>query len=275
MRPLGGVLLALLAAASPLEGQGQGQGVLLQLRPRAGDTLRVRLDQTIEISRNKSSEDNSEPADAASLVILARIAVETADLDGALVMALTDSVRITSSEAYAASPTLQAARMLQGQRFRFRVQPDGGTMMPEPGTLGAPALGSLFSQLPATLPREKLAPGASWVRAVDIPLAAAPDGRGTATLNATFRFDSLSRSGEYAMLSVRGRLVRSAPLPGGPKEGYVQTSGDVTAKIMIDLRRGWIADARSIVQLQSLVSSSKEPAATRVKVKITQWMRVL
>ena len=43
---------------------------------------------------------------------------------------------------------------------------------------------------------------------------------------------------------------------------------------MIDLRRGWIADARSVVTLQSLVTSSKGPA-TRVRVKITQWMRVL
>lgn len=272
MRFLGGAaLLACLAAASPVE----GQGVLLQLRPRAGDTLRVRLDQTIEISRSaKAIEDDAEPADAASLVILARIAVESADPDGSQVLALTDSVRITSSEAYAASPTLMAARALQGQRFRFRVQPDGGMMMPEPGTLGAPALGSLFSQLPATLPREKLQPGATWVRAVEIPLAAAPDGRGTATLNATFRFDSLSRSGEYAMLTVRGRLIRSAQLPGGAKEGFVQTSGDVTGKIMIDLRRGWIADARSVVTLQSLVTKGRDPA-TRVRVKITQWMRVL
>jgi hypothetical protein len=274
MRPLGGLLLALLVAASPVEGQGQG-GVLLQLRPRPGDTLKVRLDQTIEISRTLAAEEEAEPSDAASVVILARIAVESADLEGALVMALTDSVRITSSEAYAASPTLQAARMLQGQRFRFRVQPDGGMMLPEAGSLGAPALGTLFNQLPATLPREKLVPGASWVRAVEIPLAAAPDGRGTATLNATFRFDSVSRSGEYAMLSVRGRLVRSAPLPGGPKEGYVQTSGDVSGKIMIDIRRGWIADARSVVQLQSLVTSAKATSATRVRVKITQWMRVL
>ncbi|MBC7894433.1 MAG: hypothetical protein H7066_03415 [Cytophagaceae bacterium] len=272
MRSLGGAaLLACLAAASPLE----GQGVILQLRPRAGDTLRVRLDQTIEISRsNKAEEEAPEPADAASLVILARIAVEVADLEGSQVMALTDSVRITSSDAYATSPTLQAARALQGQRFRFRVQPDGGTTMPESGAFGGPVLGTLFSQLPATLPREKLVPGATWVRAVEFPLAAAPDGRGTATLNATFRFDSLSRSGEYAMLSVRGRLIRAAQMPGGAKEGYVQTSGDVTGKIMIDLRRGWIADARSVVTLQSLVTSSKGPA-TRVRVKITQWMRVL
>ena len=135
-------------------------------------------------------------------------------------MALTDSVRITSSEAYASSPTLQAARALQGQRFRFRVQPDGGTMMPESGVARGARPGSLFSQLPATLPREKLVPGGStWVRAVELPLAAAPDGRGTATLNATFRFDPpLALRGIRNAVRARA-LIRSAQLPGGAEGG--------------------------------------------------------
>ncbi|MCC6318943.1 MAG: hypothetical protein IT361_14790 [Gemmatimonadaceae bacterium] len=259
-----------VVAAAPLA----GQGILLQLRPRAGDTLRVRLDQTIEISR-AARDEGSEPGDAASLVILARIAVESTDDDGARVLALTDSVRITSSEAYATSPTLRAARALQGQRFRFRVEPDGSTAMGDGGQLAGPAVGSLFSQLPATLPKERLLPGASWVRAVELPLAAVPGGRGTATLNATFRLDSVSKSGEYAMLSVRGRLMRSAPLAGGAAEGFVQTAGDVSGKITIDLRRGWIAEARSVVDLQSVTTGRKDAAAGRVRVKITQWMRVL
>lgn len=271
---VGPALVACLVVAVPAPAQ---QSVQLQLRPRAGDTLHVRLDQTIEISRTmRGSADDAEPGDAASLVMLARIAVESADLDGATVMALTDSVRITSSEAFSTSPTLQSARALQGQRFRFRVQPDGSTMLAGSDALGVPALGNLLSQLPATLPRERLMPGATWVRAVELPLAASPDGRGTATLNATFHFDSLSGGGEYAVLSVRGRLMRSGPLPGGNKGAFVQTSGEVTGRIHIDLRRGWIADARSVVTLRSLVTGAgSDGGATRVRVKITQWMRVM
>lgn len=273
MRRFAGVLfLSCLAAVAPAAAQ---QGVLLQLKPRPGDTLRVRLDQTIEISRSTAPlVDDTEPGEAASLVILARIAVEAADLEGAIVNALTDSVRVTSSEGFGASPTLRSARALQGQRFRFRIRPDGGTMLDGSDVLGAPGVGTLFSQLPATLPRERLMPGASWVRSVELPLTGIPEGKGSATLNATFRFDSLSRSGEYAMLSVRGRLVRSGPAAGG-RGSYVQTAGDVTGAIMIDLRRGWIADARSVVTLRSLVSPAGREAALRVRVKITQWMRVL
>jgi hypothetical protein len=236
----------------------------------------VRLDQTIEISRtNKPDDGAEEPGEAASVVMLARIVVETADPDGAQVLALADSVRIASSDAYAGSPTLRSARAMQGQRFRFRILPDGGTLLAGTDPRLVPGVGGLFSQLPATLPRERLVPGASWVRAVELPLAASPDGGASATLNATFRFDSLSGSGEHAWLSVRGRLVRSGPLPSGARGGFVQTAGEVSGKILIDLRRGWIAEARSVVTLRSLVNASGKEAATRVRVKITQWMRVL
>ncbi len=257
------------------EARGQTTPVLLQLRPNAGDTLRLRLDQTIEMSRTTRPASDSAPADIASLVMLARIAVETVDDEGSVVTALTDSVRITSSPAYASSSVLRGAQSLQGTRLRFRVETDGSTHMSVPKGFPDPGVGRLFSQLPATLPEEALAPGASWTRVVEIPLPATPDGRATATLNATFVFDSLSRSGEFAHLSVRGRLLRAGALPGG-NGGYVQTSGDVSGKILLDRRRGWISDARTVVTLRSLVSTrdNKSPPV-RVRVKITQWMRVL
>lgn len=271
------VPLVLLLATVTRSMQGQAAGpVLLQLRPHAGDTLRLRLDQTIEMSRTtRAADDDLSAADVASLVMLARIAVEATDREGSIVTALTDSVRITSSEAYASSGVLRGAQAMQGTRLRFRVGTDGSTHLSAPKGFADPGVGNLFSQLPATLPTEPLAPGASWSRNVEIPLPATPDGRATATLNATFRFDSLSRSGEFAHLSVRGRLMRSGALPGGTG-GFVQTSGDVSGKILIDRRRGWISDARTVVTLRSLVSTrdNKSPPM-RVRVKITQWMRVL
>lgn len=260
------------------EAQAQQAGpVRLELRPHAGDTLRVRLDQTIEITRTtRQSDDDLSPADVASLVMLARIAVESADLEGANVTALTDSVRITSSEAYAQSGVLRSALAMQGTRFRFRIARDGSTHMSTAGGgFPDPGVGTLFSQLPATLPTEALLPGASWTRVMEIPLPATPDGRSTATLNSTFHFDSLSRSEEFAHLSVRGRLMRSGALPGGAGR-HVQTSGEVSGKILMDRRRGWISEARTVVTLRSLVSTRDNKAPpVRVRVKITQWMRVL
>jgi hypothetical protein len=263
-------LLGLVAVR--VSAQNGGAPTRLELRPRAGDTLRVRLDQTIESTRGATPNDLTErPGDVASLTLLARIVVESADALGATAMAHADSVRVTATGALEASPTLRAARALQGQRFRFRIAPDGGTALAADANLGDAGVSGLLSQLPATLPAEPMLPGASWVRAVSLPMATLPDGKSAATLNATFRFDSLA--GDYAYLSVRGRLVRSGPL-AGVKGGFVQTAGDVTGKILIDLRRGWIADARSAVTLQSLVTG-EGTTSQRVRVRITQWMRVM
>ena len=56
----------------------------------------------------------------------------------------------------------------------------------------------------------------------------------------------------------------------------MQPSGSVTATLLLDRRRGWIADARTIISLRSLVTGKEKDAAPlRVSMKITQWMRVM
>lgn len=56
----------------------------------------------------------------------------------------------------------------------------------------------------------------------------------------------------------------------------MQTSGNVTATLMLDRRRGWIADARTVIALRSLVTGrGKDSPPLRVRMKITQWMRVM
>ncbi len=254
--------------------------VLLQLRPRPGDLLRLRLDQTIEMGVSRRADDDHSPSDVTSLVMLARLTVEAADEAGATVLAIADSVRTESTGSYE-SDVLRQARALQGQRFRFRVSPDGSTTVTGVDAWAGPAVGSLISQLPATLPSEPVQPGATWNRSVDIPLAVSPDGKTTATLTAVFRLDSVSRTGEFAYLSMKGRLVRSGPMQGGGggakgAPGFVQTSGSVNASLLLDRRRGWIADARTVISLRSLVTGNgKDSAPLRVRMKITQWMRVM
>lgn len=261
------------------QSSGVSSPLVLQLRPRPGDLLRLRLDQTIEMGVSASASTDTATSDVTTLVMLARLSVESADLAGATVMAVADSVRIESRGTYQ-SDVLRQAAALQGQRFRFRVAPDGGTTVSGGDAWAGPAVGTLLSQLPATLPRDPVLPGATWNRSVDIPLAASTDGRATATLTATFRFDSLSRSGEFAYLSMKGRLVRSGPMQGGARGGsnggFVQTSGSVSGQLLLDRRRGWIADARTQIALRSLVAGrGRDSAPVRVQMKITQWMRVM
>lgn len=268
-------MLSLLVAAPAAAQDG---ALVLQLRPRAGDTLRLRIDQTIEMGGTTRAADDSIATQMTTLMMLARLAVESTDADGATVVAVTDSVRIESNDPYR-SAVLQSARQMQGRRVRFRVAPDGGTTVSGSDAWARASVGSLLSQLPATLPREAIAPGGTWTRSLDIPLAASPDGGLSATLTATFRFDSLSRSGDFAYLTMKGRLVRSGPVKGQSGEGnggFVQTSGSVTGSILIDRRRGWIADARTSISLRSLVTpKTRNAVPVRVRMKITQWMRVM
>lgn len=265
---------------SPSGANATATPLVLQLRPRAGDTLRLRIDQTIEMGgTTRAAADDSIATQMTTLMLLARLAVESTDADGASVVAVTDSVRIESNDPYQ-SAVLRSAKQMQGQRVRFRVAPDGGTTISGGDAWAAGAMGSLLSQLPATLPREGVLPGGSWMRSLEIPLATSTDGRGNATLTATFHFDSLSRSGDFAYLTMKGRLVRSGPVQagssGGGGAGFVQTSGTVSGNILIDRRRGWIADARTIIALRSLVYPKAQNALpVRVRMKITQWMRVM
>jgi hypothetical protein len=239
----------------------------------------------MEISRGDATGRYDDASEVASLVIQARLVVVSVDSGASTMVALTDSVRVIASQAYARSSTLQGARGLQGTALPFRVAHDGSTAVLESRTWQVPAAtlgdpGALFSLLPATLPRERLSPGAVWTRTVAIPLAATPEGAQSARLDATFTFDSVSRSGEYAYIEVRGRLEREGAARATAEGGrLINTAGEVTGRIVLDRHRGWISEARSVVTLHSVVTPSKrgrgEPPGMRSRVKITQWMRVL
>ncbi|MGQ0766097.1 MAG: hypothetical protein ACT4OZ_10565 [Gemmatimonadota bacterium] len=250
----------------------QSSTTLLQLRPNSGDTLRMRVDQTIEIDAGARPGRSSAP-DVASVVMLARLAIESTDQDGANVVVMSDSVRVSASRALESSAMMLGVKSLRGKHLRFRILPDGATVMTGTDHWGA-SVGSLFSQVPATLPREPVSPGATWSRAVNIPLAAAA--MAPARLNATFRFDSLSRAGEFAYLTVSGRLQRSGPLQNQAGSSPVrEATGEVSGKITIDLRRGWITDARSVVSVDAVETGRGRASSMRTRVKITQWMRAL
>jgi len=252
----------------------QSSAVLLQLRPRAGDTLRLRLDQSVEMA-GAPSFGAGQPTESSTLVVLTRLVVETSDAESATLLAITDSVRLTSPPNSASGTLLAWAKSIQGQRFRFRVATDGSALVGGKDTW-SPQAGALISQMPATLPRRPITPGTSWTRSMEIPLAGTLGVRGMATLSATFRFDSLSKSGELAFISVRGRLSRGASEQKQGVTEVVETSGTLTGEVLVDRRRGWITDARTTMSLRSLVlPTSGDRPPVRVKLTISQWMRAM
>lgn len=252
----------------------QGGAIPLTIRPRAGDTLRLRMDQTVEMAATRRNGDvDVTTSEQHTMVVLTRVAVESTDLDGATVTAMTDTVRLTSTDGSAGSSLLGWARVMQGQRFRFRVLTDGSTALVD-ASKGAPQVAAFLAQLPASLPKEPIAPGRTWTRSMDIPISVLSDARGTASMTATFRFDSVTRGGDLAYLSVRGRLTRQSAPPKGSVAPTVEMNGTLSGSVVVDRRRGWITDARSLISTHSLVSSPKgDTPPVRIRLKITQWMR--
>jgi hypothetical protein len=251
------------------------------------------MEQTTEFEGRHGHEKAGAPsaagkADSAShersdLRVYTRIAVEATDLDGADVTAITDSVRLTSSagpnDAIAA-----AARAAEGRRVRLHVAPDGATTVAAPEGL-AGALKSAVTQMPATLPKDPVEVGQSWVRTMEIPVAPAAGGGGSAAVSGTFRLDSVSRGGDIAYVSLTGRLVRSANVPyanessskgrGKERGGTVSTSGSITGSIVIDRTRGWITDVRTSVVSRSLLQETgSTTASARMFMKISQRVLV-
>lgn len=255
----------------------QSNSVLLQVRPGAGDTIRVRLDQTVEMSGSPGA-DGKALGESGTLVLLATLAVESVDEGGATIVSVTDSLRVNSPPNSASSAVLAWAAIAANRAVRFRVAPNGAAYIPSgQGRRAAPSA-AVASHMPATLPSRPIAPGSSWNSVVQVPLASSVDPKGTATLVATFTFDSLSRSGELAFLSLRGRLTKADPDKQSDSDArnQVETSGTVEGHVMLDRRRGWITDARTTFSLLSLVTpADPTKPVMRVKMTISQWLRAM
>src|SRR5688500_18034136 len=101
----------------------EGQGILLELKPRAGDTLRMRLEQQTEIT---GSREGGRPMSVSTSVIMhSRAIVLGADGQSALILALTDSVSVASNDEHARNLAEQAKRGMEGRQVRLRLSPDG------------------------------------------------------------------------------------------------------------------------------------------------------
>lgn len=232
------------------------------------------MDQVLEMSAtHRTAKGDTTEREQHTMVVVTRIAVESTDLDGATVTAMTDTVRLTGDDGSHGSSLLGWVRAIEGRRFRFRVHADGSTGLASPDSGVAPQVGAFLAQLPASLPRQPIAPGATWTRAMDIPLSALSATRGTATMAATFRFDSLAGRGDLAYLSVKGRLTRQSTAPKGTAP-TIEMNGTVSGKLVVDRRRGWVTDAHTLVSVQSLLLGAQPlTPPVRIRLKITQWMR--
>lgn len=255
-------------AASPLAAQ---QRFLLQVHPRAGDTIRMRLDQQVEMSGTaRVGGVDSTMTVTTAMQVHTRCVVQGSDAAGTTVLATTDSVRI-SSNGERPGEIERARRAIQGRSVRLHLTPDGAASVVDDGDeTQSPELRAVFAQMPATLPPKPVSAGETWTRTMEIPSAGGGAGGG-GTLTATFRLDSLSRGGDVAYVSMRGSLSRPPASPAA----RVNMTGTVAGTMQIDRRRGWMTDARTTLTVNSLVTPpvAARGGPMRVRMKMTQWLR--
>jgi len=250
------------------------QTVSLRIGPPVGETLRMRLDQRVEMTgTTRVQGGDSTAAVVTTLLVISRAFVERRDQEATIVVAYTDSAAASSTGADSAIIAAETRRALQGKRVRLRIAPDGATEIVDRDP-GDPNLNALFAQMPATLPSGEVEVGESWSRAMVAPLADAPAGGGK--LEATFRLDSLSRDRETAYVSLVGTLSR----PPRAKRGAGPTitmSGSMTGALVMDRRLGWVTEARTAYVVRSVVTPppGSSSAALRFRMKVTQWMRAV
>ncbi len=266
-------LLALLVFATA----AGGQAVLLQIRPHIGDTLRMHLSQSVEMTgTTRGLRHDTTTSMTTSIEVFTRAIAQQWTSSGTLMQTITDSVAMTPASAGSLDELRR--RAMQAKPVWLRVSTDGGMEMVDDGDPNS-ELRHIFGEMPAVLTRNPVAIGEKWTREMQIPLSSEPGAVGS--VRATFRLDSLGRNGDIAYISMRGTMSRintPGAAPAGPGYG---TSGQLAGTIQIDRRLGWITDSKSSIIVRSTISSAPtrpgepERAPMQVRTKITQWIRAV
>lgn len=262
---------AVIASIAPL---AHAQSVLLQIKPKVGDTLRLRIEQEMEISGvGKVRDADTTITMRSSMLILSRSIVIESDNDGTTVRSITDSVAVDMGAMDPRVATLsdQARRSLQGKEVRVRFSREGSGIVIEADPDIPRDLQSVFSQLPATFPRHQVALGSTWKQRIPIPDTG--PGQVAGTLEATFRLDSLTRRGKLAHISMRGTLSRDStanPIRGGAR---MTMTGTVTGYMVLDRGRGWVTDASTEMSMRSHIAQPPGSGLEPVKMQMRLLQR--
>ena len=254
-------LLAVCASNAP------AQRVVLELRPHFGDTLRMRLDQTTEVSGTREGKPSKQVV--TSLQIYSRAIIESSSPAGAMILAITDSVEVSSNDERALPIAKAMEAQLEGRQMRLRLTPDGTVAVADQGARVPKEVTDLVAGMPASFPKGSVAIGDTWLREMAIPPSTSFGVPLGGTVKAAFRLDSISADGDHAYLTLRGTVQRSE----APAAAQGSLTGAVNGSMVVDRRRGWLRESHFNVQMRATVAGSGT-APMQFRMKITQHMRV-
>lgn len=309
-RLLAAVIGALCTAVDPAFAQTArtaGAAVRLIVRPRVGDTLRLQMEQTIDMhahpgeapapsvgsatvvdgrtqrgrtpraARTPDYGPRRGPTSVSStkLLLYAHSLVEASDLNSTTLLATADSMAMWAGSANAAGRPTMLPLPAEGRQIRVRVTPDGAMRANDP-LPGAVELGATFASMPALLPDSAVRVGERWERDIQLPAVPLSGYRADGAVRARFRLDSLSAGGRSAWISMDGELRRDGAARELPAGTRVITAGTVRGTMVLDRLRAWIVDARTVIDVQSEVAPGPAESARPMllDLRIVQRVRV-
>jgi hypothetical protein len=251
------------------------QSVRLQIRPRIGDTLRMRLDQQSEMSGVRRTANGEATALViATMQMFSRAIIEASSEKSTTVLAVTDSVLLSTTDERSRDATIRAGAQMRGQRVRFRVAPDGTVGMNETDGVSRD-VAQVVSVMPAAFPKGPISVGESWIREMPLPTGSQFGAQLSGKLHVTFRFDSLTHGGEWAFVSMRGEMQ---PLVGyGAAAGTDLEKGVVNGTMLVDQKRGWLTESWFTIVVTSVVTPpfATGIVSTHMQMRITQHMHTM
>lgn len=268
------------ALATMVAGPAEAQSVMLQIRPRVGDTLHVRLEQEVEMTgmppgcggqqmglRGRVKTVPASCSDTRTMTtrmeVYSRAIARRATRDATDMLAITDSVLSSTDKR---GPLHRAENQpLQRAPVEIRIASDG-----EVEVGAGPAseeMRTLLGQMPATLSRKAVAVGEKWTHEMRVPLPREPGATGL--VRTTFQLDSVRRGGDIAFISMRGTL--SHEHANGTDS---ETSGSLTGSMRFDRRRGWITDTHAMIDVWSEVTSPSSRKPMDVHTRVVQSLHV-
>jgi len=251
----------------------RAQRLQLELRPKVGDTLRMRLDQVTEMSGSRKG--SSPKQSVTTMRMFSRAIVESTDQVAALILAVTDSVDVTSTDEHARALGREVVRQLEGRSMRLRLSPDGTVGVVQKSLEVPKEVSDIVALMPASFPRDSVSVGDSWTREMPIARGSSLGAPVGGIVRANFHLDSLSRGGDVAYVSMQGTLEQNP----APATSEATLSGSVNGNMVVDRRRGWLSESRFLVQMRSTVTRKTATGAVsaapmQFRMKITQHMRV-
>ena len=245
---------------------------VLQIKPHAGDTLRMRLDQESEISGvRKTTNGESSAMVLTTMKMFSRAIIESNTDRGTVVLAVTDSVLLTTTDEHSRGAASIAEAQMRGQRARFRVTTDGTVGTVDDGD-ATREVAQVVSLMPATFPKSAIKVGESWIREMALPAGLQLGAQLSGKLHVTFRLDSVTHAGDWAYVSMRGEMQ---PATGpGSASGAVLERGMVNGTMLVDRKRGWLTESWFNIVVNSLqtFNPAKGILSMRLQTRITQHM---